>query len=84
MISPGDFERFSHIVPMDNINLLNVRALAPVDYSGEIRLFKSYCQRGGDLQIADPYHKDASRFDALIPDLERAARGLLDFVGSQG
>ena len=32
------------------------------------------------MEIADPYHKDAEKFDALIPELERATQGLLDYI----
>lgn len=80
IISPSDFEHFQFVIAMDNINLMNVRALAPQDYAGEVALFRHYSQRGGDLQIADPYYDDSNRFDALIPDLERAARGLLVYI----
>jgi low molecular weight protein-tyrosine phosphatase len=79
-ISVEDFRKFGYIAPMDNINLMNVRTLAPKDYSGEMRLFRSFAQRGGDLQIADPYHKDQARFDAVIPELELAAEGMLEYL----
>ena len=78
-----DFERFDYIVAMDNINLLHVRTLAPPEYDGEMDLFRRYSQRGGDMQIADPYHKNPKVFDGLIPQLEVAALGLLDHVSAR-
>ena len=80
MIGPFDFERFDFILPMDNINLLNVQGLRPDHFDGELRLLASYSRRGGDLQIADPYHKNTERFDALIPELKTAVCGLLDYI----
>jgi protein-tyrosine phosphatase len=82
-IQLADFDKFHYIVAMDNINLLHVRTLAPPDFAGEIDLFRRYSQRGGDMQIADPYHKNAQVFDALIPQLEVAALGLLDHVSAR-
>jgi len=75
-----DFERFSFILPMDYINLMNVKAWLPDGYQGELQLLRTYSQRGGSMEIADPYHKDAEKFDALIPELERATQGLLDYI----
>ena len=80
IITPEDFGRFDFIVPMDNINMMNISGLVPEDYDGEIQLFLRYGQAGGDGQIADPYHKDTNSFDALVPELEVAARGLLDYM----
>jgi len=79
-IQLGDFDKFQYIVAMDNINLLHVRTLAPPEFDGEMDLFRRYSQRGGDMQIADPYHKNPQVFDALIPQLEVAAQGLLEHV----
>lgn len=80
IISPSDFDHYQFVIAMDNINLMHVRALAPENYRGEIALFRHYSQRGGNLQIADPYYDDANHFDALIPELEQAARGLLAYI----
>jgi protein-tyrosine phosphatase len=79
-ITLDDFDKFQYIIAMDNINLLHVRTLAPPEFEGEIELFRRYSQRGGDMQIADPYHKNAQVFDALIPQLEVASLGLLEHV----
>ena len=81
-IQLADFDSFQYIVAMDNINLLHVRTLAPPAFQGEMDLFRRYSQRGGDMQIADPYHKDSQVFDALIPQLEVAAQGLLEHVSA--
>lgn len=82
-IQLNDFENFRYIIAMDNINLLHIRTLAPPAFDGEIDLFRRYSQRGGDMQIADPYHKNTQVFDALIPQLETAALGLLGHVSAR-
>jgi protein-tyrosine phosphatase len=79
-ITPADFDRFHYVLAMDRLNLMNLEALVPVSWEGEAALFKQYCQHAGNAQIADPYYEDANRFDALIPELERAARGLLAHI----
>jgi len=79
-IQLSDFDKYQYIIAMDNINLLHVRTLAPSGYDGEMELFRRYSQRGGDMQIADPYHKNPQVFDALIPQLEVAALGLVEHL----
>ena len=81
-IAPVDFECSDFIIAMDRMNLMNTRGIAPADFGGEIELFGRYCQHGGNPQIADPYYEDANRFDALIPEMERAASGLLTYIRS--
>ena len=82
-ICDDDYERFDYIIAMDRINLMNVEAWAPKDYAGEIKLFMSYCQHGGNAQIPDPYYKEADAFDGVIQTLERAADGLLKHIRSK-
>lgn len=80
MFCPEDFERFEYIVPMDNINMMNLKGLVPEEYQGELKLLRRFSKAGGDMQIADPYHKNTERFDALVPELEEATRGLLKYL----
>lgn len=79
-IHDDDYETFDYIIAMDHINLTNVKAWAPADYAGELKLFMDYCRHGGNAQIPDPYYKDADEFDQVIRSLEVAADGLLAYI----
>lgn len=79
-ICDEDYEQFDYIIAMDRINLTNVQAWAPKDYSGELQLLMHYCKNGGNSQIPDPYYKEADAFDGVIASLEKAADGLLAYI----
>ncbi len=79
-IDDEDYQSHDYVIAMDRINLTNVRAWAPSDYQGEIELLLHYSKRGGNGQVPDPYYADAKKFDAVIETLEKAARGLLDYI----
>ncbi|WP_372747568.1 low molecular weight protein-tyrosine-phosphatase [Litorivivens sp.] len=79
-ICDDDYQHFDYIIAMDRINLTNVEAWAPKDFSGDIELFMNYCKHGGNAQIPDPYYKEAEAFDAVISTLEKAAQGLLTHI----
>lgn len=76
-IHDDDYQHFRHIMVMDHINRMNVKAWAPRDFDGEIELFLRYGQAGGHTEIPDPYKEDAEAFAPMMDMLESAADGLL-------
>lgn len=79
-IDDHDYEVNNFVIAMDRINLTNVRAWAPADFSGEIELFMHYSKKGRNSQIPDPYYDDAGKFDKVVTTLEQAAAGLLAYI----
>ena len=84
-VSPEDFDRFDYILPMDRMNLGNLKALAPKDYSGELRLFLDYSkQKRGYAQVPDPYYDGEEGFELVLDLIEDAADGLLKTIQGNG
>ena len=79
-INDDDYLHNHYIIAMDRINLTNVQAWAPNNYQGEIALFMSYSQNGGNTQVPDPYYDNDRQFDTVIKTLEIAAKGLLAHI----
>jgi protein-tyrosine phosphatase len=78
-----DYHRFRYIVAMDRVNLMNVQSWAPEDFTGEIKLLMDYCPHSKTRQVDDPYHGDASQFDAIIQVMEPAIDALLAHIKHQ-
>ncbi len=81
-IEPTDYGKYHYVIAMDRVNLTNVQAWAPQDFSGEIALLMSYGKHRGVTQVPDPYYDDAGKFDQVIKTLEKATIALLDHIGS--
>ncbi len=79
-IDDSDFERAHYLIAMDRMNLTNIQAWAPADFTGEIGLFMDYHQHGGHSQIPDPFYDDEKQFDKTIVLLEKATDGLLAYI----
>lgn len=79
-ICDDDYRVNHYLIAMDRINLTNVTAWAPGDFTGEIQLFMHYGPNSGNTQVPDPYYDDAAQFDSVIKTLEIAAGGLLDHI----
>lgn len=82
-ITDQDFEQADYIIAMDRINLTNITAWAPKDFSGEINLLKHYSGKGGNMQIADPYHEGTEAFDGMISQVETGVSALIDYIKRQ-
>lgn len=76
-IQDEDYPRFQHILVMDRMNLMNVKAWAPKHHDGEIELFLRYGNAGGLIEIPDPYKEKADAFGPMMELLESATDGLL-------
>ena len=81
-VTVADFQHFDYILAMDESNLLDLQALCPADYTGELALFLSY----GDsdtLAVPDPYYGDGNGFERVLDLVEQASAGLLAHIQSQ-
>jgi len=76
-VSASDFENFDLILAMDNQNLADLRAAAPVNSKARIELFLSY-QSSPTREVPDPYYGGAQGFEEVLDLVEAASEGLLD------
>ncbi len=76
-ITDDDYRLHQHILVMDHVNMTNVKAWAPKDFTGHINLFLRYAHAGGLTEIPDPYKESADAFGPMMDLLEKSADGLL-------
>lgn len=79
-VTPDDFDRFDLIVAMDRSNLEDLRALAPPEADGKIRLLSEFLPEGSPRDVPDPYWGGPQGFDQVLDLLERACPAILDEV----
>ena len=76
-IAAEDFERFHHIIAMDEDNLAMLHEQADATQRGKIRLFLEF-SRGPETEVPDPYYGGATGFERVLDLVEDASRGLLE------
>ncbi len=76
-VTPDDFSRFDFILAMDRANLAELEAIRPPGSRAKPRLFLEYATAAKDLEVPDPYYRDASAFEEVIELTIAASRGLI-------
>jgi protein-tyrosine phosphatase len=80
-LSPDELERWDFVVGMDGQNVRDIRALARgLPDVGRIALLRSFdaeADRGGSLDVPDPYYGEAEDFAVMFDLIESACCGLL-------
>jgi protein-tyrosine phosphatase len=79
-VHPDDFYKFDFILPMDRMNLGNLRALQPKDFKGHLSLFMDFSKQRQYSQVPDPYSDGPEGFELVLDLVEDAARGLLEHI----
>lgn len=82
-IKPEDLNHFDYVLPMDNSNVTNIHAIAPSDYSADMRLFLHYADRFTEEEVPDPYYGGNEGFSHVLDLVENAAAGLLQHIKTQ-
>jgi phosphoribosylamine--glycine ligase len=77
LVTPQDFHSFTHILAMDEANLVNLRALRPVDATAHLGLFMDFAPEAGTSVVPDPYYGSADDFARTYTLVDAAARGLV-------
>jgi protein-tyrosine phosphatase len=72
----GDFERFDHIVALDEENLADLEAIRPVGSRAGLSLLLDHAPGRRGQAVADPYCGGDSHFDVTWRDVTEGARGL--------
>ena len=83
-VGGADFMRFDHIVALDRDNLRALEALRPPGASVQVSLLLDHVPGRRGQAVADPYHGDASHFEASWSDAVAGARALAAKLAEDG
>lgn len=75
-VQADDFERFTHVLVADRMNLDALAARFPAQ-AGRAQLLLPFSGIGPEQEVPDPYYGDYSDFEQVFDLLDRAASGLL-------
>ena len=75
-VRPDDFERFDHIVALDEENLAALEAMRPPDGRARLSLLLDHAPGRAGEGVADPYYGHDGHFDTAWRDVSAGARGL--------
>ena len=76
-VAAEDFERFHHIIAMDQDNLVMLHEQADSTHREKIRLLLEFGS-GPETEVPDPYYGGATGFERVLDLVEDASRGLLE------
>lgn len=80
-VTRADFDRFDHVIALDENNLADLLALKPREARAQVTLLLDHADGRGGEGVADPYYGDDSHFDAAWADVVEGARGLARRIG---
>jgi len=75
-VTREDFERFDHIVALDEENLASLAAIRPAGSRAKLSLLLDHAPGRAGEAVADPYYGGDSHFDLTWRDVTEGARGL--------
>ncbi|HEU4578928.1 MAG TPA: low molecular weight protein-tyrosine-phosphatase [Polyangiaceae bacterium] len=78
--TPQDWQRFDHVLVMDQANFDDLAKLAPDDAArAKLRLFRSFDPAAAPgAEVPDPYHGGPTGFDHVLDLCEAAGKGLIE------
>jgi protein-tyrosine phosphatase len=76
-VTREDFTRFTHVFALDDKNLRNLHALAPVDTTAELALLLDMVPGREGEPVADPYFGGEEGFEQTWRDVTAAAEALV-------
>ena len=75
-----DFERFDHILAMDEDNLANLLRIRPRGSHAKVALLLSFAPEAGAREVPDPYYGGAEGFEQVLDLTAAAADGFIAAV----
>ena len=76
-VERADFDRFDHVLAMDDDNLANLERLRPAGSRATLALLMSFAPEAGAREVPDPYGGGAEGFEHVLDLTEAAADGFL-------
>jgi len=83
-IERNDFYRFTHIIAMDEANLVGIRAQAPRDRTARIAMLMDAVEGCKGKAVADPYYGDAALFAQVWDEIAQATDALAARLAREG
>ena len=75
-VARADFERFDHIVALDQENYADLEAIRPPGSKARLSLLLDHLPGREGEAVADPYYGDDRHFDATWQEVAEAGRAL--------
>lgn len=76
-VERADFERFDHVLAMDEDNLADLKRLRPAGSRAKVALLMSFAPHAGEREVPDPYHGGADGFERVLDLVDSACEVLL-------
>jgi protein-tyrosine phosphatase len=83
-VDGADFERFDHILAMDEENYAILYERCPPEYSHKIRLFLEYAPQLNQREVPDPYYGGSYGFERVLDMVEAASEGFIETLQRDG
>lgn len=75
-VRPSDFDRFDHVVALDDANLRDLQRLRPDGAKADLSLLLDHVPGREGQTVADPYYGPDEHFDLTWADVAEGARAL--------
>jgi len=82
-VSSADFDRFDHIVALDESNLADLLRLRPGGTRARVSLLFDHVRGREGEAVADPYYGEDSQFDRTWAEVAEGARGLARTIAGE-
>jgi protein-tyrosine phosphatase len=79
----ADFERFDHVLAMDDGHLQLLRSQCPSPHGGKLDLFMRRARRHQSASVPDPYYGGAAGFEQVLDYVEDACDGWLEAIAAR-
>lgn len=76
----SDFENFDYILAMDNQNLIDLKAMAPAQFTRYLGLFLQFASAYEETEVPDPYYGGAQGFNLVLDMVQNGCEGLLAYI----
>ena len=76
-VAREDFDRFDHILAMDDDNLDDLKRMRPPGSRAKVALLMSYAPQAGSREVPDPYYGSADGFERVLDLVDAASEGFI-------
>lgn len=79
-VNGADFVGFDYILAMDQQNLMDLKAMQPVEFQGQLSLLLDYDSSSELREVPDPYYGGSEGFRQVIQLIEGACDSFIEEV----